>query len=200
MIISREKGAGGNTVARLVGRRLGWQVFNNEIVDEIAQKAHVRRQLIESLDERDRAMIEDAIGQLLNPQEIGTSDYLVYLKQIVLTLGHHGDVIIVGHGARFILPSQFGLSVRMVAPIEARIQRIADKARLSLDAARVEVERIDRERVKLIRRHFGHNVTDPLSHDLIINTAAINVEAAAEIVITALQRKLGVQIKESGQK
>jgi cytidylate kinase len=200
LIISREKGAGGNTVARLVGRRLGWQVFNNEIVDEIAQKAHVRRQLIESLDERDRAMIEDAIGQLLNPQEIGTSDYLVYLKQIVLTLGHHGDVIIVGHGARFILPSQFGLSVRMVAPIEARIQRIADKARLSLDAARVEVERIDRERVKLIRRHFGHNVTDPLSHDLIINTAAINVEAAAVIVIKALERKLGVKIKESGQK
>jgi cytidylate kinase len=200
LIISREKGAGGNVVARLVGKRLGWQVFNNEIVDEIAQKAHVRRQLIESLDERERETIEDAIGQLLNPQEIGTSGYLVYLKQIVLTLGHQGDVVIVGHGARFILPGQFGLCVRMVAPIEARIRRIADKTRLSLDAARVEVEKTDRERVKLIRRHFGHNVTDPLSHDLIINTASINVESAAEIVITALQRKLGVQIKESGQR
>jgi cytidylate kinase len=200
LIISREKGAGGNVVARLVGKRLGWQVFNNEIVDEIAQKAHVRRQLIESLDERERETIEDAIGQLLNPQEIGTSGYLVYLKQIVLTLGHQGDVVIVGHGARFILPGQFGLCVRMVAPIEARIRRIADKTRLSLDAARVEVEKTDRERVKLIRRHFGHDVTDPLSHDLIINTASINVESAAEIVITALQRKLGVQIKESGQR
>ncbi len=200
LLISREKGAGGNTVARLVGKRLGWQVFNDEIVDEIAQKAHVRRQLIESLDERDRATIQDAIGQLLNPQEIGTSDYLGYLKQIVLTLGHQGDVIIVGRGARFILPSQFGLSVRMVAPIKVRIRRIADKARLSLEAARVEVERIDRERVKLVRRHFGHDVTDPLSHDLIINTAAISVEAAAEVVITALQRKLGVQIKASGQR
>jgi len=51
--------------------------------------------------------------------------------------------------------------------------------------------------VKLVRRHFGHDVTDPLSHDLIINTAAMNIEAAAEIVLTALQRKLGVQIKES---
>jgi cytidylate kinase len=71
---------------------------------------------------------------------------------------------------------------------------------LSLDGARVEVEKTDRERVKLIRRHFGHDVTDPLSHDLIINTSALSVEAAAEIVITALQRKLGVQIKESGQK
>jgi hypothetical protein len=88
LLISREKGAGGNTVARLVGKRLGWQVFNNEIVDEIAQKAHVRRQLIESLDERDQATIQDTIGQLLNPQEIGTSGYLGYLKQIVLTLGH----------------------------------------------------------------------------------------------------------------
>jgi cytidylate kinase len=200
LLISREKGAGGNTVARLVGKRLGWQVFNNEIVDEIAQKAHVRRQLIECLDERDQATIQDAIVQLLNPQEIGTSGYLGYLKQIVLTLGHQGDVIIVGRGARFILPGQFGLSVRMVAPIETRIRRIADKARLSLDTARVEVERTDRERVKLVRHQFGHNVADPLSHDLTINTDALSAEAAAEVVITALQRKLGVQIKEDGKK
>jgi cytidylate kinase len=193
LLISREKGAGGNAVAQLVGRRLGWQVFDHEIVDEIAQKAHVRRQLIESLDEHERAIIQDAIAQLLNPQAIGTLDYLVFLKQIVLTLGHQGDVIIVGRGARFILPGQFGLSVRLVAPVEARIRRIADKARLSLEAARVEVERTDRERLQFVHRHFGHDVTDPLSHDLIINTAAMNVEAAAEIVLTALQRKLGVQ-------
>jgi len=200
LLISREKGAGGNTVARLAGKRLGWQVFNNEIVDEIAQKAHVRRQLIESLDERDQATIQDIIGQLLNPQEIGTSGYLGYLKQVVLTLGHQGDVVIVGHAARFILPGQFSLSVRIVAPIEVRIRRIADKARLSLDAARVEIERIDRERVKSVRRHFGHDVTNPLSHDLTINTGAMNAEAAAEVVLTALQQKLGVRIKESDQK
>ena len=200
LLVSREKGAGGNTVAQLVGRRLGWQVFDKEIVDEIAQLAHVRRQLIESLDERDRAMIENAISQMLNPQDIGTSGYLGYLKQILLTLGHQGNVIMVGHGARFILPGQFGLSVRMIAPIEARVRRIADKAHLSLSAARIEIEKNDHERVKLIQRHFGRNVADPLIHDLIINTAAISVEAAAEIVLTALQRKLGVQFKAGGQK
>jgi cytidylate kinase len=196
LLISREKGAGGNAVAQAVGKRLGWQVFDDKIVDEIAQKAHVSRELIESLDERDRAAIHDLIGRLLKPQEIGESGYLVYLKQVVLTLGHQGDVIIVGHAARYILPGRFGLSVAMVAPIEERIRRIADKARLSLDAARVEVQRTDRQRVRLVRRQFGHNAADPLTYDLTINTAAINVEMAAEIVITALQRKLGVQIKE----
>ena len=88
----------------------------------------------------------------------------------------------------------------MIAPVEARVRRLADKAHLSLGAARVEIERIDHERVKSVHRHFGHNVTDPLSHDLTINTGAMNAEAAAEVVITALRRKLGVQIKERGQK
>jgi cytidylate kinase len=200
LLISREKGAGGNAVGRLVVKKLGWQVFDNEIVDEIAKTANVRRQLIESLDEHDRAMIEDAISQMLNPGDIGTAGYLVLLKQIVLTLGHQGDVIIVGRGARYILPSQFGLSVRMVAPADVRIRRIADQARLSLDAARVEVEKVDRERMKLARRQFGQNAADPLNHDLTINTAELDIEAAAEVVLAALQRKLGVLIKESGQK
>jgi cytidylate kinase len=197
LIISREKGAGGNAVARLVGQRLGWQVFDNEMVDEVAKQAHVRRQLIESLDERDKKTIQAIVGQLLKPEEIDTADYLGYLKQVVLTLGHQGNVVIVGRGARFILPSQFGLSVRMVAPIEMRIRRFADKANLSLAAARMEVQKTDRERVKLIRRHFGRDVTDPLSHDLMINTAAISLEEAAEVILAALREKLGVRIREN---
>ena len=148
LLISREKGAGGNAVAQWSENNWAGRSLTTKSWMKSHKKANVRRQLIESLDERDRATIQDIIGQLLDPQDIGTSGYLVYLKQVVLTLGHQGDVIIVGHAARYILPGQFGLGVRVVAPIEARIQRIADKARLSLDAARVEVERTDRERVR----------------------------------------------------
>jgi len=200
LLISRERGAGGNTVARLAERRLGWQVFGGEIVDEIAKKAHVRRELIESLAERDRTTIQDLVGQLLSPQAVSTADYLAGLKQVVLALGHQGDVIIVGHGARYILPGQFGLSVRLIAPVEIRVRRLAEKANLSLGAARIEIERIDHERAKSIHRHFGRNVADPLTYDLTINTGAMSAEAAAEVIITALQRKLGVRIKASGSK
>ena len=99
LLISREKGAGGSAVGQLAGKRLGWQVFNNEIVDAIAQKAHVRRELIESLDERDRTAIQDAIDELLHPQSMGASGYLAHLREILLTLGHQGNVVIVGRGA-----------------------------------------------------------------------------------------------------
>jgi hypothetical protein len=200
LLISREKGAGGSAVGQLAGKRLGWQVFDKEIVDAIAQKAQVRRELIESLDERDRATIQDSIGQWLRPQPIGTSGYLAHLREILLTLGHQGDVVIVGRGAQYVLPSQFGLRVRMVAPIEVRVRRIASREDLSLKAARVEVERSDRDRTKLVRRQYGQNARDPLNEDVIINTAELTVEAATEVVITALQRKLALQLKGRGQK
>jgi cytidylate kinase len=195
LLISREKGAGGNAVAQAVSKRLSWHVFDNEIVDQIAKKANVRRQLIESLDERVQATIQSVVGEILHPEEIGTPGYLAHLKEIVLALGHQGDVIIIGRGARYLLPTQFGLNVRMVAPIAIRTQRIAHEQHLSLDTARAQVETADRDRARLVRRHFGQDIADPLGHDLTINTAELSIEAAAEIVLTALQQKLAVKPK-----
>jgi len=195
LLISREKGAGGSAVGHLAGKRLGWQVFDNEIVDAIAQKARVRRELVESLDERDRVTIRDAVDRLLHPQPIGPTSYLANLHEIFLTLGHQGNVVIVGRGAQFVLPSQFGLRVRMVAPVEVRVRRIANGDNLSLKAARAVVERSDRERKTLTRRHYGQSVADPVNQDLTINTAELSVESATDIVLAALQRKLGVTIK-----
>jgi cytidylate kinase len=190
LIISREKGAGGNALARLVGKRLGWQAFDNEIVDEIAQKAHIRRQLIESLDERARTTIRDEIARMLHLEPMETQTYLASLHEVLLTLGHQGDVIIIGHGAQYILPRRFGLRVRLVAPLEERVRRIAGRENLGPEAAQQEAERTDRERAQFARRDFGRDLTDPLSYDLIINTAEVAIEAVAEVVMTALQRKL----------
>ena len=198
LLISREKGAGGSAVGQLAGKRLGWQLFNNEIVDAIAQKANVRRELIESLDERDRATIRDAVDRFLRPQPVGTAGYLATLREILLTLGHQGDVVIVGRGAQYVLPSRFGLRLRMVAPIEVRVRRIASEGNISLKAARVEVERSDRERTRFTRRHLGRDLRDPLNYDVIMNTAELTVEAAMEVAVTAVQRKLALQVKESG--
>jgi hypothetical protein len=39
-----------------------------------------------------------------------------------------------------------------------------------------------------------------LNHDVTINTAELTVEAAAEVVITALEQKLAVQLKGRGRK
>lgn len=192
VLISREKGAGGHTVAELVGARLGWQVYDREIVEEIAKKTHVRRELIESLDEKDRGAIDDLLTSLFSQGNIDETHYEYQLRQVILALGHRGCVVIVGRGGRFILPGQFGLSARLIAPLKTRIQRIAAEQKLIFAVAQTEVDRIDRARADFIHRHFHHEINDQLLHDLIINTEEMSAKATAETIYTALHQKLGV--------
>ncbi|MCX7010337.1 MAG: cytidylate kinase-like family protein [Kiritimatiellaeota bacterium] len=192
VLISREKGAGGHTVAELVGKKLGWQVYDREIVDEIAKQAHVRRELIESLDENDRGALDGLLASLFGQGNNDATRYEYQLRQVILALGHRGRVVIVGRGGRFILPDQFGLSARLIAPVKTRIHRIAAEQKLAFAAAQTEVNRVDHDRTDYIRRYFHQEINDQLLHDLIINTEEMSAQATAETILTALHQKFSV--------
>src|SRR5262249_41889981 len=50
--LSRQAGTEGTAVAQEVGKRLGWQVYDHELLERIAQEMNVREALLESVDER----------------------------------------------------------------------------------------------------------------------------------------------------
>src|SRR5438034_4321432 len=47
--ISREAGSRGGTIARRAGRKLGWQVYNQELLEYIAQEGSLQQPLTENL-------------------------------------------------------------------------------------------------------------------------------------------------------
>jgi cytidylate kinase len=192
LLVSRERGSGGLELARRVGERLGWQVFDKVIVDEIARHAKVRQWLVESLDERVRSTFEDMMQDFLSRPEISPQDYLYHLRHIMLMLGHQGEVVVVGRGAEHMLPRQYGLCLRAVAPLGFRVRRLATTEQMTLEAAREDAETTDQKRTDFVRRHFGGDVANPLHYDLIVNTGEMSMEDATEIVLRALERKLGV--------
>ncbi len=192
LLISRERGAGGSQLAQALAERLGWAVFDRQLVDAIAEEARARQLLVESLDEHAKGAIDSLLRQFFAPEQIGPSEYLYHLRQVVLTLGHHGHVIIVGRGADCILPMQFGLRVRLVAPLAERIRRTEASEGISTAAARALVDETDRERAGFIRRVFRRDPCDATNYDLIVNTGTIAPQRAAEIVLKALEVKLGV--------
>jgi hypothetical protein len=193
LLVSRERGSGGSRVAQLAGERLGWHVFDREIVDEIAQLAHVRQQLMESVDAETRAKWEDAWQPELRPEDIGCEEYLRWLRQVVLTLGHHGDVVNLGRGAQYLLPAQCALRVRVVAPFELRAGRVAASHKVPLAEAEAHVQEFDASRADFIKKCFQRDPNSTLDYDLTINTADIPVEAAVEMVLLAMRDKLGAR-------
>jgi cytidylate kinase len=192
LLVSRLRGSLGGQVARLVGERLGWHVFDREIVDEIAKLAHVRQQLLESVDEQTRANWNNSWRPELGPEDIGSEHYLRCLREVVLTLGHHGDVVIVGRGSPFLLPAASSLRARFVAPLDLRVKRVADQEKVTMLEAQARVEKFDAERSQFVQKSFSRDPNSPMNYDLVINTGDITAEAAAEMVLIAMKSKLGV--------
>jgi len=187
LLVSRECGGGGTSLARLISERVGWQVFDREIVEAVAQSAHVRRQLIASVDERVRHGWSEFCRKLAEGEGVGRETYLSHLRQVILSLGHHGDVIILGRGANYLLPPECAVSVHLMAPLEVRVRRVAERERISSDRARRRVEQTDSERAAFVREAFWKDVNATENYDLVLNTGELSLDAAAETVLAKLQ-------------
>jgi cytidylate kinase len=191
LLVSRECGAGGGLLAQQAGGRLGWNVFDSGIVDEIAQSAHVHQHLVQSVDEHVHSHWERTWREFLL-DDLADEKYLRHLKQVVTALAHHGNIVLVGRGAQYFLPPPCALRVHLVAPLEIRAKRVAEGGKLSLEEARLKVEKIDTERAAFVWKTFKKDVGSPLNQDLVINTGEINIESATGLVLAAIQKKLGI--------
>lgn len=193
LLISRECGSGGDQIAAGLAQRLHWQVFNREIVEEISHLARVHTRLVESVDEHVRSRWRRLLHPLQERDGIRPGTYLYLLHEIVLTLGHHGDVIIMGRGAQFILPPPGSVRLRIIGPLESRIHRTAQVRNLTVEAARQFVAHCDADRAEFIRKVFHQETDSPLNYDLVLNTGELSVEASIEITLATLRGKLRVE-------
>jgi cytidylate kinase len=189
--ISREYGARGAAMGRMIADRLGFRYYSQELVHDIAEQAHVRQQVIESLDERVQDGIAEWVAGLIKRGVFAPTDYLRNLSKVVLTLGRHGKGVIIGRGAHFLLDPKATLRVRVIAPLEQRVARIAVRDGLSETDARAKVVRIDSERLAFNRQHYNADLADPSHYDLVVNAGALGVEGAAELTMSAFRFRFG---------
>ena len=180
--ISREAGAGGATIAHRVGELLGWEVLHREILDHMAEKYKLRRDMLGMIDEKTSNWIIEIFGKWLDPKLVTQSEYIVHLGQIVLLAAQHASTVFVGRGAQFFLPSDRGFSVYIVAPIPERIRSLRKVRDCSEAEAKRYIRETDKGRQDLIKTHFNKEIRDPHLYDLVINRAHTSIDEAAELI------------------
>ena len=179
--ISRQVGTEGEEVARALGTRLGWPVFDREILDAMAGDDAVRRQVYESMDERDLNWWEEALRALMQTEFV-RNDYFKKLSETLLSLARQGRCVFLGRGAHLLLPDGTGFRVRLVAPAAIRIARVAETHDLTRKEAAAWVDRVEKERRQFFQRHFGIESEDPVRYDITINLARLTPEQAVEMI------------------
>jgi cytidylate kinase len=184
--ISRQTGSGGHILAQHLAQELGFDFFDQEITQAVAENAHMRTLVVESLDEKGVSAIEEIIAAVTEKHHLWGYEYMQHLVRVIATIGKHGHAVILGRGANFILPRDEILRVRVIAPIEHRIKNIAEWLNFSPEEAKEYILKVDSERKDFIKKYFKANIDDPEINDLVINLENLSIEAGIEIIKTAL--------------
>jgi cytidylate kinase len=97
-----------------------------------------------------------------------------------------GNVLIVGRGGQVILEDKPDvLHVRIVAPMEQRVQRIQDREDITLpQARRLAIER-DRAKEEYLRTFYSIDPSDVTMYDLVVNTAKLGVNGTVSLITMA---------------
>jgi len=189
--ISRQYGARGSEVARLLAGNLGWTLYDRELLEAIAQDAHLHGRLLEPFDETARNDIEEWIRGLMDDGTVSHHHFSRALLSVLASLATVGRAVIVGRGAHLVLPPATGLRVRIYAPLEARIEAICADEGLDAAAARRKIDQVETARQHWLHRAFGDRVKEPFAFDLALNTGALSVDACVELALLALKAKCG---------
>jgi cytidylate kinase len=181
--ICREPGSRGTLVAKGIAERLGLDLFDREIIDQMVLSAQMSTRLIETLDERALSVMQDWISTLIFEKHLWPDQYLRHLMKIIGAIGKHGRAVIVGRGANFILPPNDKLRIRIVAPFETRVFNVARDFGVAVSEARRWVLRTESNRRSFIHTYFHTNIADPLNYDLVLNTGKLGIEEAVNAVV-----------------
>jgi cytidylate kinase len=187
--ISREAGACGGEVARLIGEKLGWEVLDKNLLDRMADRFHVPRFMLDAVDETAGNWVYDVLGSWMDRKIVPHEKYISYLGRVIRAAARRASCVFVGRGARFLLSPDKGLAVRLVASEKYRIEQIMKREGLAAAEARRWVEQTDRGRRDFVQRFFHHDLSDPHLYDLIINTEKFGTQGAAELIVAAVGRQ-----------
>ncbi len=185
LTLSREYGAGGGDLAGMVAEKLGYTLFGQQMVHEIARRAQVQAALVETIDERCRDRIERFVADLIDGGGFRTADYLEALAVVVRRIGSAGRAVIVGRGGHLLLEPTATLRVRVISPMQDRVRRVMARDQLPESEALQKVLRVDDERRAFHRQAFGIDIREPTQFDMIINTGRVSLKEAADIVLAA---------------
>jgi len=196
--ISRQTGAGSYEVSERLIKILDskskdpeqkWTYFNKELIQKVIEDHNLPKIVSDYIAESKYSHINDAVYELLG---VKPSDWTLIQKttETVLQIGRMGKAIIVGRGGNIItskLPNAF--HVRLVAPLEKRIEHVKQVFGFNRDKALEYISKEDKSRNNYLKSHFFHNADDATLYHLVLNTGLLSYDYAAQIIASAVINK-----------
>lgn len=189
--VSREAGAGGSSLARLLADELNttlepgeapWTVFDGNLVEAMLDEHHYSTRLARFLPEDAVSEVHASVGEL-----VGLHPNLWDLTQktnaLIRKLARLGHCILIGRGSNFATADLVhGVHVRLVGSPAFRARQTADALGLSQAEADAHNTRKDVARRRYVRATFNRDIDNAAAYDLVINTEHVTLAEGVNMV------------------
>ena len=200
--ISRQYGSGGSEVAERVARTLGWKLYDNAVIDEVAARLGITPAEVSAREERLPTLSERLAStmSLAVPEVMTTGEYAVIppseerivdvTQRVMEDAVRAGPAVIVGRGAQCLLATRSdALHVFCYAPFESLVAYTVKSLGLGAEGARRKVIEMNERRGDYVKRHWKREWRDMSNYHLCVNTAWLGLDGAAELVTRMAQEK-----------
>jgi cytidylate kinase len=202
--VSRQFGSGGSEVAERVARALGWHLYDNAVVDEVARRLGMQPAELSAREERVPSLPERiASAMALGMPEVmptvadlamqPSEERIVEVtKRVMEEAVLAGPAVLVGRGAQCMLAARAdALHVFCYAPREALVSyAITILGVAAEDAARVVAEN-NHQREQYVKRHWKRDWRDFANYHLCVNTGWLGLDGAAEVIVQLARERFG---------
>jgi cytidylate kinase len=200
--ISSHDGAGAHEAALTVASALGYRLIDEDIVAKAAVEAGVDEETVADVERRKSTLVRLieglgtsglGAGYVLAPpvpvQDQPGSDALRGLiRSVIEDTAAAGSAVIVSHAASLALGEREDvLRVLITASTPTREQRLASALGIDEKEAARTLKRSDAGRSDYIKRFYGIADELPTHYDLVINTDKVSPDAAAQLIVSAVE-------------
>ncbi|MFZ2042249.1 MAG: cytidylate kinase-like family protein [Desulfobacterales bacterium] len=193
--ISRQFGAGGKTVGKMVAEKLGYTFADDDIIQMVAEAANVSPHWVESIEKEAGGKLSRVVSSMVSKRlvdrilkdERGYMDerlYLDYLVVIIAQIAEEGNAVILGRGSQYILhdhPDAY--HVLLVSDLKSRVKFMMERYDFSQSQAAQIVNREDKRQLNLYRKIGKTDYDNPALYHLVVNMAKMDLQTAVRLIL-----------------
>ncbi len=202
--ISRQIGSMGDELAERLSQELGYRYFDKLLMTEIAVASGLSEAEVIDYNE-DNYKIKNFFEQLFNRKtplgkitvkekdEMGRTvittktfdeeNSLAFTQAVIKKLVDWDNVVIVGRGGQILLRNvPHTLHLRVIAPLEFRIENIMKKKGFSREDALKYISEKDRAAQEYLCRFYNVDWNDPELYHMVINMGMWNLDKIVKVI------------------
>ena len=183
LTIARKYGSGGREIGQAIAEQLNYDYIDRRrILDDMRAEGKQWEERAKHFDENYPKIWERYDWSFRGFVALNQSYFLNYALK--------DKVVIMGRGGNFLLKGiPFVLRVRVIAPIEKRIEKVMEREGVNGENARWLIEKADHEMAGAIYLIYGKDWDNPGEYEMVFNTGIQTTDAIITTIKNGLLEK-----------